>query len=119
MGKYARATYEEAIANYRQQVLVAFKDVEDSLNQIRFRKEQRDAMGQAVDSAQKATQIAQIRYEKGATTYLDVIDAERTELEYKRENAQVLGEELVASVRLVKALGGGWDNETAKSVVGN
>jgi len=104
----ARSTYDEAIARYRQQVLVAFKDVEDSLAQIRFRREQRDAMTQATVDARKATTIARARYDAGAVTYLEVVDAERTQLQYEREDVQVGGEQMMAAVRLIKALGGGW-----------
>ena len=109
--KQARAAFEEALADYRQAVLTAFKEVEDSLTQIVHRDEQTAAQARALASAGRVTELARARYEVGVVNYLQVIDAERTMLEQKRQKAQLEGQRFAASVRLIKALGGGWAEE--------
>lgn len=110
----ARARYGEAIAAYRQQVLVAFKDVEDALLDLRFLGEQARALAVAVASARAVSALAEQRYEAGLVSYLDVIDARRTQLAVEQQAAQVLGQRLAATVRLVRALGGGWEKKEQK-----
>ena len=109
--KQARAAYEEALSDYRQAVLTAFKEVEDSLAQIVHRDEQTAAQARALASAGRVTELARARYEVGVVNYLQVIDAERNMLEQKRQKAQLEGQRFAASVRLIKALGGGWEGE--------
>ncbi|MEO6035935.1 MAG: efflux transporter outer membrane subunit [Verrucomicrobiota bacterium] len=104
----SKASYEEAVARYRQQVLVAFGDVENSLSGLRFLSEQAAAQNRAVESAQRAAALALQRYEAGLVGYLDVVDANRAALVTQRSRAQLAGERLIASVQLIKALGGGW-----------
>jgi len=111
----SKAVYEEAVARYRQQVLVAFGDVENSLSAIRFLSEQAAAQQRAVTSAQRAASLALQRYDAGIVGYLDVVDADRAALVTQRARAQLAGERLVASIHLIKALGGGWD-ESALSI---
>lgn len=62
-----------------------------------------------MEDAQKALEIANNRYVGGVTNYLDVITAETTLLNSERLQTQLLGQRMVSSVYLVKALGGGWD----------
>ncbi len=107
--KQARASYEEALADYRQTVLTAFKEVEDSLAQIVFRIEQSAAQTEAVASAKQASELAKARYEVGITNYLQVLDAKRSRLQQERQKAQIEGQRFAAIVRLIKALGGGWE----------
>ncbi len=104
----ARAAFEEAVARYRQQVLVAFGDVENSLSNIRHLKEQAAAQQRAVESARRATSLAEERYRAGIVGYLEVVDASREALSAERASARLSGEQMIASVRLIKALGGGW-----------
>ncbi len=103
-----RAQYEEAVANYRQQVLVAFGDVEDSLAGLRSLDGQARALSEAVDAVRRATRIAQARYDAGAVGYLDVIDAQRSQLDAERQANRVLGAQAQGTVALIRALGGGW-----------
>lgn len=105
----SKAVYEEAVARYRQQVLVAFGDVENSLAGIRYLSEQAAAQNRAVESAQRAADLATQRYQSGIVGYLDVVDANRATLVTQRSRAQLAGERLIASVQLIKALGGGWN----------
>lgn len=104
----AKAKREEAIANYRQTVLGAIRDVETSLLQIRYRKEQSVAQDEAVAAAAKATELTRQRYESGAISYLELLDAERTSLARERLAAQLKAHSHIATVRLIKALGGAW-----------
>jgi multidrug efflux system outer membrane protein len=107
--RQAEAAYQEALADYRQAVLSAFKEVEDSLAQITLRNEQSVAQAEALTSARRVVELANVRYEAGTVNYLEVIDAERRLLEQERQDAQLQGQRLVASVHLIKALGGSWE----------
>jgi multidrug efflux system outer membrane protein len=109
--KRAEGEYQEDLAVYRQTVLTAFKEVEDSLAQIRFRNDQAAAQTEALGSAKRVAELARVRYQAGATSYLEVVDAERTVLQQQQQEAQLQSERFAATVRLIKALGGGWANE--------
>jgi multidrug efflux system outer membrane protein len=109
--KQAKAAYEEALAHYRQAVLTAFKEVEDSLAQVTLRNEQAAAQTEAVASATQAAELAKARYDAGTGYYLDWLDAQRTQIQLERQKAQLDGQTVVAGVRLVKALGGAWEKE--------
>lgn len=104
----AKAAREEAIANYRQAVLTAIKDVETSLTQIHYRRQQVAAQSEAVSAAQKATDLIRSRYDNGTISYLELLDAERSSLALERQASQLKAQRLVATVRLIKALGGRW-----------
>lgn len=106
--KRSQAVYEEAIARYRQQVLVAFGEVENSLSSIRHLIEQAAAQQRAVANARRSADLATDRYRAGIVSYLEVVDASREALTAERANAQLAGQRLIAAVQLVKALGGGW-----------
>ena len=103
------AALEESVADYRQQVLVAFAEVEGSLVDVRTLDEQSQATRDAVASASRALAIAQARYRAGATGYLDVIDAQRSLLAVQRLETQIRGARAGSTVALIRALGGGWD----------
>lgn len=107
----AEASYQESLAGYRQAVLIAFKDVEDSLAQIGLRNEQSVAQVEARASAGRAYDLTRVRYKEGAVSYLEVAEAERNALFQERQRAQLEGQRFAASVRLIKALGGGWEGE--------
>jgi len=109
--KHARAVFDEAAANYRQSVLAAIKDVEDSLTQIRCREEQADAVARAVESARREVALSNARYTAGESAYLPVVEAERALRQEELQQAQLRGECYAASVHLIKALGGGWGAE--------
>jgi multidrug efflux system outer membrane protein len=109
----ARAAYEEAVANYRQSILVAFRDVDDSLAAVRFLREQSEALQRAVDASRNAVRLAFDRYSAGTVNFLEVIDAEGERLQNELARIQVATEQLTATVRLIKALGGGWEEPSA------
>jgi outer membrane protein, multidrug efflux system len=103
------AAYDESVANYRQSVLTAFQQVEDGLAGLNSLSSAAATQQAAVQDAQRALDIANNRYTGGVTTYLDVVTAESTLLVNQRLATQLLGQRMVTSVLLVKALGGGWD----------
>jgi outer membrane protein, multidrug efflux system len=113
---FARSGYGATVASYRQTVLTAFQEVEDSLSGLSVLSEAAGTQQQAVDAAQRALTIANDRYTGGLVTYLDVINAEQTLLDSQRLATQILGQRLVTSVNLVKALGGGWDSSSLQSI---
>jgi multidrug efflux system outer membrane protein len=90
-------------------VLTAFKEVEDALAQVTLFNKQVAAQAEALASARRVTELVRVRYEAGAVTYLDVVDAEERQLEQESTKTQIEGQRFAATVRLIKALGGGWD----------
>ncbi len=104
-----KAAYEENLAQYRGQVLTAFGDVEDALSDLRILADQAQAQSRALTSAQQTAEISMTRYEAGLVIFLEVVDAERTRLQTQRLATQIDGQRLFASVGLIKALGGGWE----------
>jgi outer membrane protein, multidrug efflux system len=110
----ARAAYDQSVANYRQAVLTAFQEVEDGISNLSTLSQALATQGAAVNDARRALVIANNRYIGGATSYLDVIDAQTTLLASERLETQLLGQQMVSSVYLVKALGGGWDASQIK-----
>jgi outer membrane protein, multidrug efflux system len=105
----ARAGYDQSVANYRQSVLTAFQEVEDGISNLSTLSQALATQGEAVDDARRALDIANNRYVGGVTNYLDVITAQTTLLSSQRLETQLLGQQMVSSVYLVKALGGSWD----------
>jgi outer membrane protein, multidrug efflux system len=113
---FAQSGYGASVASYRQTVLTAFQEVEDSLSGLSVLSEAAQSQQQAVDASQRALQIANDRYTGGLVTYLDVITAEQTYLDSQRLATQILGQRLVTSVGLVKALGGGFDASSLQTI---
>jgi NodT family efflux transporter outer membrane factor (OMF) lipoprotein len=110
----ARAGYDQSVANYRQSVLTAFQEVEDGISNLQTLSQALSTQAAAVEDAKRALDIANNRYVGGVTNYLDVITAQTTLLSSERLETQLLGQQMVSSVYLVKALGGGWDASQMK-----
>ena len=104
----ASAQLQENVARYREQVLVAFRDVEDQLSSLRLLSEQAEAQGRAVTSAERTTALSDVRYRNGLVSQLELLDARRSELRNRRQALQVQSAQYQATVGLVRALGGGW-----------
>jgi outer membrane protein, multidrug efflux system len=104
------ARYEQAVAAYRQSVLIAFRDVEDALVNIREYGVQETALLRAKGAANRTSDYFNKRLQGGMIGYLDVVDAEHTLLQADRSVAQNLGSRNIATVQLIKALGGGWED---------
>jgi multidrug efflux system outer membrane protein len=104
----ARALYDETVAQYRQSVLGALREVEDNLSGLRILSEQAREQAQSVVAAQRSAQLSNRRYRNGFVNHLEVIDAERTVLSTQRAATQIERERVRATVELIRALGGGW-----------
>jgi multidrug efflux system outer membrane protein len=107
--RLAQAQYNEAVANYRESVLNAFHEVEDAISGLGVLHEARASQTAAVDAAQRALDIATTRYQGGLASYLDVVSAQESLFNAELLSVHIRGQELVTSVGLVTALGGGWD----------
>jgi NodT family efflux transporter outer membrane factor (OMF) lipoprotein len=107
--KVTEAAYDATVANYRQTVLTAFQQVEDSLAQLRILSDEADITDRAVKSAQRSLDISTIQYRGGLANYLQVITAQTSALQNQRSAVEILTRRMLASVSLVEALGGGWD----------
>lgn len=105
----SKSAYDESVANYRESVLTAFQQVEDGLSGLNSLSRAAESQNAAVADAHRALDIANDRYVGGLTTFLDVITAQSILLTNQRLSTQLLGQQMVTSVFLVKALGGGWD----------
>jgi multidrug efflux system outer membrane protein len=105
----ARARYDQEVANYRQQVLVAFREVEDSLSALRLLADETNARNRVLDATQRASKLSRTQYQEGQVDYLDVIDAQRQVLQAQLQLSQLAGAKATTTVSLIRALGGGWD----------
>ncbi len=103
------AQYRAAVANYRQTVLTAFKEVEDELVSSRELVEQLTLQQQAAEASARYRDLAQTRYETGVDTYLNVLTAQNTLLSNQQTLVTLRTNQMVTSVQLIAALGGGWD----------
>ena len=103
------AVYNADVASYRQTVLTAFQQVEDSLAEVRILSKQIQQQELAVQSAQKFLELSLARYETGVDTYLNVLIAQTTLLTDQQQLASLQTLEMTSSVQLIEALGGGWD----------
>jgi NodT family efflux transporter outer membrane factor (OMF) lipoprotein len=103
------ATYNADVAAYRQSVLTAFQQVEDSLAEVRILSEQIRRQQEAVDSSQKFLRLELGRFHLGIDPYIDVVAAQTTLLGNQQSLANLQVQEMTASVQLIESLGGGWD----------
>jgi NodT family efflux transporter outer membrane factor (OMF) lipoprotein len=103
------ATYNADLAGYRQTVLTAFQQVEDSLAEVRILSKEIQQEQQAVDSAQTFLKLEQARYDTGVDPYIDVLIAQTTVLTDQQTLNGLQVQQMTSSVALVEALGGGWD----------
>lgn len=104
----AKAKYMETVAQYRQTVLTAYQEVEDNLVAIRQLDKERHTQLLATEAAERAYQQAMYRYKDGLTTYLDVVYSQNLALQSRLALYQVQTRRTIASVQLIRALGGGW-----------
>jgi NodT family efflux transporter outer membrane factor (OMF) lipoprotein len=109
ISQQARDAYEQQVANYRQTVLAAFQDVEDNLSALRILSQEAVTEQAAVEAARRSLRISTNRYKGGVTTYLEVLTAQTAQLSNERTQADIASRQFVASVQLIRALGGGWN----------
>jgi outer membrane protein TolC len=107
--KLTEAAYDATVANYRQTVLTAFQQVEDSLAQLRILSEEAEIVDRAVKAAQRSLEISTAQYRGGTANYLQVITSQTSLLQNQRAAVDILMRRMIASVSLIQALGGGWD----------
>lgn len=107
--RQARDLYQQQVANYRQTVLSAFEDVEDNLSALQILDRESVAQAQAVADAEQSLAISTQQYKGGVATYLQVLTAQTVQLTDQRVQANIATEQFVASVQLIRALGGGWN----------
>jgi NodT family efflux transporter outer membrane factor (OMF) lipoprotein len=103
------AQREQATAVYREDVLSAFRDVEDQLAALRILEDEATVTQRAVAAAHHSTELSLLRYKRGFTTYLEVLTNQTIELSDERAAASLVSRRIVASTQLQMALGGGWN----------
>lgn len=106
--RQANAAYDQVVAQYRQNVLSAFAEVEDNLAAQQLLVAEHDAQQAALEAAQRTLNIANNRYAAGLVTYLEVATAQNSALDLERTEVRLRGDQLVTTVALIKSLGGGW-----------
>ncbi len=104
----ARSAYDATVAFYRQTVLTGFQEVEDNLAVLRILEEEVRAQDEAVKAAQESVTLAINQYKAGIVSQLNVIVSQTAALNNQRTAVDILSRRMIASVLLVKALGGGW-----------
>lgn len=107
----AEAEYRELLELYREQVLDAFRQVEDSLASLHYLQLEVDKQNIAASAANTAASLAQQRYESGLVNYLEVVDTERIALATNLRLNQIEGEILNSQLALIRSLGGGWKRQ--------
>ena len=109
--KAAEAQSRQALAQYEQTILTAFREVEDALVGVSTAREQAAAQERQVNALQSALRLANLRYKGGLANYLDVLIAQRSLFDAELSLAATRRLHLVSVVQLYKALGGGWSPE--------
>lgn len=104
-----QASYDMTVANYRETVLVSFQQVEDNLASLRILSQAIEEQDAAVEASARSLREATVRYKAGVDPYLNVITAETILLNDQQTAVNFRMQQMVASVQLIKALGGGWD----------
>jgi NodT family efflux transporter outer membrane factor (OMF) lipoprotein len=107
--RLSQAAYDASVATYRQTVLTAFQQVEDQLSSLRILEQEQAVEAEARKAAQESVDIATAQYRAGTADYLAVIVLQATLLQAQRQEIDILTRRLTASVLLIEALGGGWD----------
>jgi len=107
-----RAQYDGTVANYRNTVLTAFEQVEDNLAALRVLSQEIQEQDTAIASAQRSLKLATDRYRLGIDPYLNVITAQTTLFSNQQTAVNLRITQIVDSVQLIEALGGGWDAST-------
>lgn len=106
--KQAEARKEQALFSYQRAILFAFREVEDALIGLQKSREQLQAVSRQVDALRTYLEMAQLRYDEGYISFIEVLDAQRSLFEAETFQAQNRGRVFDSLVNLYKALGGGW-----------
>jgi NodT family efflux transporter outer membrane factor (OMF) lipoprotein len=111
----ARAAYEGSVASYRQTVLSSLQEVEDNLAALRILEQEAQTQALAVAAAEQSATLTTNQYKAGVVSYLEVAVAQSVALSNQVTAVTLRGRRMVASVLLVKALGGGWSESLLPS----
>jgi NodT family efflux transporter outer membrane factor (OMF) lipoprotein len=106
--KQAIDLFDASVAGYRQTVLTSFQEVEDNVAALRILAQEQETQNKAVDYANQALALTVNQYQAGTVSYLNVMTAQTAMLSNRQIALQLKGEQLLSSVLLIKALGGGW-----------
>ncbi|WP_374511506.1 efflux transporter outer membrane subunit [Niveibacterium sp.] len=106
--RQAEASEREMVANYQKTVQIAFRETEDGLVNLRKTREQVDSKRQRATALSEAQHISFLRYQEGLTSFMDVLDAERNQLQAELDVVNLQNQQLAYTVSLFAALGGGW-----------
>jgi outer membrane protein, multidrug efflux system len=106
--KGSEAFHQELLIRYQQTIQTAFREVDDSLVDQKETKDQLAAQGRQVEALKEYARLAQVRFDNGYTSYLEVLDANRSLFDAELSHAQTNATLLRSFVNLYKAMGGGW-----------
>jgi outer membrane protein, multidrug efflux system len=112
--KASEAVQQQALIRYQQTIQTAFREVDDALVDQKRSREQLATQGQQVETLRQYARIARLRFDEGYTSYLEVLDAERSLFNAQLSYAQTQGTIFQSLVNVYKAIGGGWIVEADK-----
>jgi multidrug efflux system outer membrane protein len=110
----AEAQREQALLEYEKAIQVAFQEVADALVSLQKTKAALEVQGRQVEALQTYSRMARLRYEGGYTSYIEVLDSERSLFNAQLSYAQTQGTVFISVVRLYKSMGGGWVADAAQ-----
>lgn len=113
-----RAAYEEKVAQYQALLLRSFQEVETALSGLSLLSQQARFQAQAVSTASRSSVLAGQRFSQGLTSQIDVFVAQRSELTSRTTSVQIANDQLMTTVALIKALGGGWQDRAGQAPEG-
>jgi multidrug efflux system outer membrane protein len=111
----SEAQQKQALYAYQQAIQTAFGEVENALVDQAKTREQLGAQRRQVTALARYAHLARLRYDGGYTSYLEVLDAERSLFQSQIQTAQTQALLYLAMINLYKALGGGWVDEAARA----
>ncbi|MFC0399217.1 efflux transporter outer membrane subunit [Paraburkholderia rhizosphaerae] len=112
--KSAEAQQQQALYTYQKAIQTAFQEVDDALISSQKLREQLVVQGRQVDALRTYSHMARLRYEGGYTSYIEVLDAERSLFNAELSETQTRQAVLTSFVSLYRAMGGGWVIEAEK-----
>ena len=115
----AEARQRQALIAYRQAIQVAFREVLDAMAGVRGTEDRLEAQARQVAALRSTTKLARLRFEGGASSYLEVLDAERSLFTTELDLVETRRDQLQSTVNLYRALGGGWQSSLQSSDYAN
>ncbi|MDR5754699.1 MULTISPECIES: efflux transporter outer membrane subunit [unclassified Caballeronia] len=112
--KQAEAQQQQALLEYQKAIQVAFQEVDDALVTLQKSRDALVVQGRQVDALRTYSRLARLRYEGGYTSYIEVLDAERSLFNAQLTYTQTQGTVFTSMVNLYKAMGGGWVSDAER-----